>query len=152
MVGVLSFPTFHLPAIPQTMPVSRSCWLRFCVRFSKVRCIVTSGLQSSLKSRADTLSMTHINAGLGWKPSGLAGYRYDMINIIGRVKSTVRRLLCNGAPPTPLGQERPTTAPTTWYCHKCQTGPYNISAHPSCTNVINGHQCGHPVCHYCRKE
>lgn len=109
-------------------------------------------LRSSLNSRADPLYMTYINAGLGRKPSGLAGYRYDMMNVIGRVRSTVRRLLCKDAPPTPLAQERPTTAPTRWYCHKCQMGPYSIATQSSCTNVINGHQCDHRVCHYCKKE
>ena len=114
--------------------------------------IVTLRLRSSLNSRADPLYMTNINAGLGRKPFGLAGYRYDMIDVIGRVRSTVRQLLCNGAPPGPLAQERPTTTPTRWYCHKCQTGPYSISAQTSCTNVINGRQCDHPMCYYCKKE
>ena len=152
MVGVLLFPTFHLPAMPEMMLVPRCCWLRFCARFSKVRGIVTLRLRSSLNSRADPLYMTNINAGLGRKPSDLVGYRYDMINVIGRVRSTVRRLLCNGAPPGPLAQEKPTTTPTRWYCHKCQTGPYTISAQTSCTNVINGRQCDHPMCYYCKKE
>ena len=152
MMRVLLFPTFHLPAMPQTMLVPRCCWLRFCVPFSKVRCIVTFSLRSSLNSQADPLYMTYISAGLGRKLSGLAGYRYDMINVIDRMRSTVHRLVCNGAPPSPLAQERPTTTPTKWYCHKCRTGPYSISAQTSCTNVINGHQCDHRMCHYCEKE
>ena len=152
MVGVLPSPTFHLPAMPQTMLVPRCCWLRFCVRSSKVRCILTLGLRSLLNSQADPLYMAYISAGLGRKPSGLAGYRYDMINVFGRVGSTVRQLMCKGAPPSPSAQERPTTTPTRWYCHKCQTGPYSISAQTSCTNVINGHQCDHPMCPYCKKE
>ena len=152
MVGVLPFPTLHLPAMPQLMLAPSCCWLRFCVPFSKVRCIVTLGLQSSLNLRADPLYMAYINAGLDWKLSRLAGYRSAMVKVIGKVRSTVRRLLCNGAPPSPLAQERPTTKYTKWYCHKCQTGPYSISAQNSCTNVINGRQCDHPMCHYCRKE
>ena len=109
-------------------------------------------IRSPLNSRADPLYMTNINAGLGRKPSGLAINRYDVIEVIGRVRSTVRRLLCNDALPTPPAQERPITAQTKWYCHKCQTGPYSISAQTSCTNVINGHQCDHRMCHYCKKE
>ena len=39
-----------------------------------------------------------------------------------------------------------------WYCHKCNSGPYNIVAQLGCTNVINGARCDHPRCNYCKRE
>ena len=35
-----------------------------------------------------------------------------------------------------------------WYCHKCNSGPFNISVQIGCTSVF----CRHSVCSYCRKE
>ena len=111
-----------------------------------------AGPRSSLNLPAYPLYGTCANTGLGSKLSHYAGYRYIMIKSISKVRNTVRRLLGNGALPSPRAQEKPTPTPTNWYCHLCQTGPYSIRTQTGCTNVINGHQCDHRMCSYCRKE
>ena len=122
-------------------------------------CVVLEGqvpyhtsLRSSLNASAGTLCKAHVTAFLGLRLSGLTGYRDKIVDAIGRIRNTVRRLLGHGATPSPRAQKRPTTTPTTWFCHICQSGPYNISAQNGCTNVINGRQCDHHMCDYCKKE
>lgn len=38
--------------------------------------------------------------------------------------------------------------PITWFCHKCNSGPYNIATQNACTNV----QCDHQICDYCMRD
>ena len=125
----------------------------------KTSCVVLEGqvpyhtsLRSSLNSVAATLFKAHVTAFLGPRLPGLTGYRDKIVEAIGRTRNTVRRLLGHGTTPSPRAQERPTTTPTKWFCHICQSGPYNINAQSGCTNVINGHQCDHHMCDYCKKE
>ena len=103
-------------------------------------------------SSAGQLYSAHVTAVLCPISSGLAGYRYYAIEALSRVRNMMRRLLGNIPPPSPCAQERPTTTPTRWFCHECKSGPYDIAAQTGCTNVINGSQCDHHVCLYCRKE
>lgn len=98
------------------------------------------------------LPRAHVAAIVDPNLSSPAGYRYKLVETISKSMYTVRRLLGNGAPRRPRAQERPTTTPTRWYCHKCNSGPYSMVAQSSCTNVINGRQCDHPRCHYCTRE
>ena len=101
---------------------------------------------TSLKSPAGPLFRALVATVLGLRLSSHAGHRCNLRKASGGTNKSLRRFLGKGA------QERPTTTPTTWYCHKCNSGPYNIAAQRGCTNVINGHQCDHQVCNYCRKE
>lgn len=101
---------------------------------------------------AGPLHRAHVAAIVDPKLSSPVGYRYKLVETISKRMYTVRRLLGNGAPRRPRAQERPTTTPTRWYCHKCNSGPYSMAAQSSCTNVINGRQCDHPRCHYCTRE
>lgn len=40
-----------------------------------------------------------------------------------------------------------------WQCHLCDGGPYLYANTSSCTGVLrNGTQCGHGVCHLCKKD
>ena len=84
--------------------------------------------------------------------SSPAGYHYQLIHAVGVVSNIVRRLLGCGTPPRHHARCGASTQATTWYCHKCNNGPYNIAAQSGCTNVINGRQCDHTRCEYCRKE
>ena len=111
-----------------------------------------TSLQLSLNLPATPLHRTHIATVVSPKLSSPAGYRYKIIKAVSRARNTMRRILGNSTPPRPRVQERATTTPTTWYCHQCNSGPYNIAAQPSCTNVINGRQCDHPRCGYCKAE
>ena len=86
------------------------------------------------------------------KLSSPAGYHYGLIHAVGILSNTVRQLLGCGAPPRHRARWGASTQATTWYCHKCNNGPYNIAAQSGCTNVINGRQCDHTRCAYCRKE
>lgn len=102
--------------------------------------------------KATPLHRTHIATIVNAKLCSPAGYRYRIIKAVSRARNTMCRLLGNGTPPRPRVQERATTTPTTWYCHQCNDGPYNITAQPRCTNVINGRQCDHSRCGYCKEE
>ena len=103
-------------------------------------------------SPAGQLYSAHVTAVLGPISSGLASYRYYAIEALSRVRNIMCRLLGDIPPPSPCAQERPNTTPTRWFCHECKSGPYDISAQTGCTNVINGSQCDHHMCPYCRKE
>lgn len=98
------------------------------------------------------LYRAHVAAIICPKLSSSAGHHYKLINAVSRVGNSVRQLLGKGVQPRARAQERPTTAPTRWFCHKCNSGPYSIAAQSGCTNVINGRQCDHRRCDYCKKE
>lgn len=121
------------------------------LRFSKVNALPhKSTLVTELP--AGPLHGAHVGAVVGPTLSSPAGYDYRLIKAVRKGRNAVHRLLGNGAPPRPCDQGRPTATPTTWYCHQCNSGPYNIAAQSGCTNVINGRQCDHSRCDYCRKE
>ena len=101
---------------------------------------------------AGSLHSVHIPAILIRELSSPAGYCYKLREATGFSRNNPYRYLGDGALPSPCAQEKPTTTPSRWYCHKCQTGPYSITAQPSCPNVINGRQCDHAVCFYCAKD
>ena len=101
---------------------------------------------TSLTSPAGPLSRAVVAIILGLRFTGHADHRYNLRKASGGTSERLRRLLGDCA------QERPATTPTMWFCHKCNSGPYNIAAQRGCTNVINGHQCDHQMCNYCRKE
>ena len=142
-------PPIYAPNIVYT-PLLLVKTLRTVLR-GRVHC--HRGLRLSLSSLAGTLYYkTHVTAGLSPKLFGLASYSYKIIEAIGRVKKVVCRSLGNGAPASTRDWERPITRPTIWFCHECETGPYNIATQAGCTNVIDGRQCDHHMCAYCRKE
>ena len=111
-----------------------------------------TSLRLSLNLPTGLLHRANVAAIVGPKLSGPAGYHYKLITAVSKEKNTLRRLLGNGAPPRARAQERATTTPTRWFCHRCNSGPYSIAAQSGCTNVINGHQCDHSRCDYCKKE
>ena len=101
---------------------------------------------------AGLLHNYHIAAVVGPKLSSPACYRYKLLEAVDRVRNSMRRLLGNCTPPSSRAQESSTTTPTRWYCHKCNSGPYNIATQSGCTDVISGRQCDHRRCNYCSKE
>lgn len=109
-------------------------------------------LRLSLNLPAGPLPMAHVAAVVRPKISSPAGYHYRLVKAVKVVRNTVCRLLGSDTPPRPRTQERPTTTPTRWYCHKCNSGPYNIATQFGCTNVIDGGQCDHTRCSYCKEE
>ena len=111
-----------------------------------------TNLWLSLISPEGPLHRPHVAAVVSPKMSGPADYRYRLIEAISPSRDTVRLLLGNSLPPRSRARDRPMARPTRWYCHKCNCGPYNIATQSGCTNVIDGHQCDHQRCGYCRKE
>ena len=143
----VSLPS-HAPGVGNTQPLSVECTRT--VLEGHVFC--HTSLRMSLNLPAGPLHRFYVAAITGPKLSSPAGHQYRLINAVSRVMKSVHQLLGNGVQLRVRTRERPTSTPTRWFCHKCNTGPYTIAAQPSCTNVINGRQCDHRKCDYCRKE
>ena len=142
----LSLPN-HAPGNAKTQPPS----IRIAPTFLKGHLPCHSSLRSSLNLPAGTLHRFHVVAVVDPKPYSPAGFRYKLTGAFSKVRNILHQML-GGVPSIARAQERPITTPTRWYCHKCNHGPYNIAAQPGCTNVINGRQCDHSKCHYCKEE
>ncbi len=146
---------FHNISLPSRSPGDGNTQL-FSVRSLPAvlegQAVSHTSLRISLNLPVGLLYRTHVAAVVGPKLSNPAGYRYRLIKAVSRARNTIHRVLGNCAPPVPHDQKWPTTAPTRWFCHVCNHGPYTIAAQSSCTNVIRGRQCDHPKCNYCREE
>lgn len=45
---------------------------------------------------------------------------------------------------------RSKTRPIVWYCHSCNSGPYNLQSTLTCPDLLStGSLCGHQRCRYC---
>lgn len=138
----------HAPGVGHTQSLSLECTRT--VLEGQVLC--HTSLRLSLNLPAGPLHRFYVAAVAAPKLSSPAGHHYELIHAVSRVRKSVCQSLGNRAQLRARTQERPTSTPTSWFCHKCNTGPYSIAAQPACTNVINGRQCDHRQCDYCRKE
>ena len=146
---------FHNNSLPSCSPGNGNTqflWVRSLPAVLKGQAVSHTNFRISLNLPVGLLYRTHVAAVVGPKLSNPAGYRYRLIKAIIGARNTIHRFLGHCAPPVPCDEKTPTSAPTTWFCHLCNHGPYSIAAQSRCPNVIDGSQCDHSKCIYCRVE